>query len=234
MDRYGYLFLGLILFVISMVLLVLSKQLRWVALGAGVVGAILGPIGEILFYYKDYWKPPTLSGGLGVSLEHIIFGFSITVISVLIYPVIFRKEIKLKFKESKLGIVIALFIASFFTLTLFSGRFSINSIYVSSVLFLVCGGCLIFMRRELSRVAITSGLMVMIVGFMIYLVLSILYPDYLQKYWLLDSGGLILKTIAGVPTTELLWFFSYGFLASTGYIYIFRGEISSRLHNSKK
>lgn len=234
MDRYGYLFLGLILFVISIVLLALNKQLRWVAVGAGVFGAILGPIGEILFYYKDYWKPPTLSGGLGVSLEHLIFGFSITVISVLIYPVIFRKEIKLKLNEPKIGIALALFFASFFALALFSWHFYINSIYVSSSLFLVCGGVLLLLRRELLRVAVSSGLMIMFIGFIVYFFLSAIYPEYLQKYWLLGNSSLIIKTIVGVPTTELLWFFSYGFLASIGYIYVFRGEVFDKLHHSKK
>lgn len=228
MDRYWYLILGLILLAISFVLLALNKQLRWVAICCGLAGAVFGPISEIMFYYKDYWRPPTLSGGLGVTVEHFIFGFAITVISVLIYPVVFRKEVKLNFEKPNLAVAIGLFLASFLLLAIFNWQVGINSIFVTSTLFMLCGLILVVLRRDLLKLALISGTMIMTVGQIIYMfLLNGIFAEFLHKYWLLNNSNLLIKTLIGVPITELLWFFSYGFLASIGYIYVFRGEIKT-------
>lgn len=86
MDRYFYLTLSLIYLLLAVILIVRVPRLRFAAIAIGIGSAVVGPVSELLFYYKDYWHPVTLSGGRSVSIEHCIFGFSVMVVAMLLYP----------------------------------------------------------------------------------------------------------------------------------------------------
>lgn len=62
-----------------------------ILLKVSAIGGLAGLISE-MWYFNDYWRPPTLLGNSKISIEDFLFGFSFTGIAALVYKVIVRKR----------------------------------------------------------------------------------------------------------------------------------------------
>ena len=133
MDTYAYLFLSLYVLAILLVLVFARNDLARISLKLGLIGGVAGLVAE-LFYFRDYWLPPTILGQGTISFEDFIFGFSITALSAILYPVLTRTTFENKFTPYK-KLFGLFFIVGAVALILFNIALDINSIFVSSILF---------------------------------------------------------------------------------------------------
>ncbi|WP_296697819.1 hypothetical protein [Algoriphagus sp.] len=58
----------------------------------GVAGGLMGMIAEV-WYFRDYWRPPTLFGTGIVGIEDFIIGFSLFGVGGYIYSSFTNREI---------------------------------------------------------------------------------------------------------------------------------------------
>lgn len=90
-----------------------------------------------------------------------------------------------------------------------------NSIYVSILGFLIIGASILFTRHDLLKDALYSGLLVGGLMFVFYLLFGLIFDGIIQEWWMLKNISGI--TIYGAPLEELMWGFSWGFVAGPAY-----------------
>jgi len=210
---YQYLIGTGIFFIIWLALYIYRKKLRKEMLFMSILIAPLGPISQI-FYLRDYWNPNYLFSIFGFGIEDILFGFFIGGIAAVIYEEFFIKKIKKTKSETNSTIFILALIglALFLILNLAS---KINSIYASSIGFIVIASIILFKRKDLIKNAIISGILVSLIMFIFYLIYLTIFPTIISNWWQLEKISGIL--IIGIPIEELLWGFAWGFLAGPFY-----------------
>ncbi len=214
--KFAYLIGNLfVMFPVWLVLLLRRKDLRKEIISFSILGGIAGPLSE-LWYLRDYWKPE-LMFDWKIGFEDFLFGFFIAGIAASLYEEVFAKHFTKRRSKQKyryllamsLGLLLALIMN---TLTL---GFKVNTIYASSIGFLVLSLIILIKRRDLLVDAVISGLLVGLFMFLSYMVLLAIFPQLIHKWWYLENISNIL--ILGVPIEELLWAFSWGMLAGPAY-----------------
>lgn len=190
--------------------------------------AIIGPISEI-FYFKDYWMPesifPIFLGKFPLMIEDLFFGFAIGGISAVIYEIAFRKKLSRVSVSSKYVVKTA-YVALLFVIVLLGLLgYGINSIYASAVAFVASAMIVIFIRHDLFKNALFSGIGVMFVMFLSYLFLYGIFvsnaEELLKQGWLLHGSSLDTRAF-GIPVTEMVWGFAWGFFAGPWYEFVNR------------
>lgn len=221
MDQYFYILLDGILIITWLIILFLRRDLKKKLFTCSLLGGIMGILSE-LWYLKDYWRPLSFSGGYTI-IEDFLFGFTIVGISATIYDVIFKYK-NIKKERNKLIESILLFSLSFLFLLLLNNIYKINSIIVSSILFIICSLIIIAVRKDLLKQSFISGLLLVLFILPIYFILlNYFSPQYLEKHWLLYHSSLGITILGQIPLTEIIWYFSWGCLG--GILYEFtRGE----------
>jgi hypothetical protein len=207
MHRYEYLIYSLIFLIAFIVLLLCRRDLAKSVVFACALGAFIGPLSEVL-YYRDYWKPLTVLGRAVPSIEDVIFGIAVIGMSLLIYPVVFRKSLQPTGKKSsrrKGGLVLVTVAVAIIIVNLLLG---INSVIATSI---VCAIALVPMlnkRRDLIKPALWTGTMMAGFASVLYFVaLGYIFTDSLKDAWLLNGKLLGILIFGSIPLTELIWFF---------------------------
>jgi hypothetical protein len=211
----------LFFFIVWIILYFHKKELRKEMWIMSLLIMPAGPISELL-YLKDYWHPQYLIKIFGLGIEDLLFAFFIGGIGAVIYEELFIKKIrKGKREHSK---TIALLGVIGVILTIFLNLYlHINSIYSTSVVLILIGIMVIMERHDLLKNAIGNGILVSLLMFIFYIIYTAIFPTIIQDWWKLQNiSGVILL---GAPLEELLWGFSWGFLAGPLY------EFWKDLHN---
>lgn len=169
-------------------------------------------------YFQDYWFPPDFSNfsllGIRITYGDILFGVASPLLTVFLYPFLFRKTAN---KEAKINnelifkYIGLMFIttAGWVLLTIITG---INSIYTSSIGQLFAVLIIIARRLDLISVALKSFLVCGIGAFAFYYIFQLFIgSEYLEQVWLLDSEshGFEIGSVT-VPLTEVLFASSMG------------------------
>jgi hypothetical protein len=219
MDNYTFLLISVGLLPLWVFIFTVRKDLRKKILLSGFIGGFVGIISEF-WYFTDYWRPPQIINGIP-QLEDYLFGFLVTGISVSIYDLVFSRITDKEEKPHK-KLTLLLFFIGLVSLLVFNNFLNINSILVSSLTFNTLALVMIYFRRDLLKRAVGTGLLLVIVITPIYVLLfDWVAPEYWAKYWLLAGNSFGITILGNVPLTELLWYFSWGFLG--GIIYDFTG-----------
>jgi hypothetical protein len=198
------------------IIIIVRKDLKTKILRTSIAGGFAGIVSEF-WYLKDYWQPPSLLGRSTISIEDFLFGFFITGIIVSIYDIVFRKRNIKQEKERKIFFGI-LFLMGVIFLLIFNNWLGVNSIFVSSFVFIIFSAVMIFVRKDLLMPSILSGLLTVIIIIPIYVIFfNIISPEYWDKYWLLTNTKFGIMVLGNIPATELLWYFSFGCLAGIAY-----------------
>jgi len=220
MEKYAYLILGLVLIWLAGVLILVRKDLVRLSIKLGVVGGVAGLLSE-LFYFRDYWRPPTTLGIAKISPEDFVFGFAITACSVIIYPVITRQRFGLYDGPNKIKTYLLFFTGGVLSLLTFNLGLGINSIFVSSALFLTFAVIIVYLRPDLLLPAVLSAVVLTALIVVTYMVLfNSLFPEFWDKYWLLANSKWGIMIFGNVPVTEMLWYFSWILFASVSYPFV--------------
>lgn len=180
---------------------------------------LITPLGVAdAIYFKDYWRPVfTLNTGLHFGIESFIFAFSIGGIASVIYDEVFgMKYVRARKSKRPKHFLITITLLSVVILILNSIIFRTNSIYITSALMLLVGSTVTFMRHDLLKDALMSGLLtglLMLIFYTCYFL--IIFPSAIQNWWLLNNLSGIF--VFGVPLEEILWGFCWGFIAGPIY-----------------
>lgn len=100
MDRYTYLFISLFLFIPWFIIIFKRPDLRRKVIKTSLIGGVAGLIANF-WYFRDYWRPPSLFGNTVISIEDFLFGFLITGIATSIYDTVFNRKYVKKHKKRK-------------------------------------------------------------------------------------------------------------------------------------
>lgn len=177
----------------------------------------LGPILEIL-YFQDYWLPGSIFsfsiGSVRILIEDLIFVFSVSGVASVLYEIFLRKHlIRLPKKiHYFFGLPVILLIGAIVTYTFFI--LGMNSIFATSIGFVLVALLMSIQRHDLFKDALGSGLTLTIVMFIGYISLSWLVlngEEILQTGWFLHGSKLDVRFI-NVPLTEIIWYFAYGMM----------------------
>jgi hypothetical protein len=221
--RFAYLALVVPFLVIWLVLFWLRKDTRMEQVRMSYVIGILGPLSELI-YFRDYWLPesifPIFIGNFPLMIEDVLFGFAIGGIGAVIYEIVFRKRLsKLTVRSTKT--IKSIYILLVFVFVLIGlWKLGMNSIYASAAAFVVSGLIVLFFRHDLFINAVLSGVGVMLIMFICYFfLLNIVISngeELLKEAWLIHDSVLGVR-IVSIPMTEMIWGFTWGFLAGPWY-----------------
>lgn len=221
MIQYQYAFIiGIILFLlIWLFFFLLRKDLRKEMLIMSFLATPLGPLSK-LFYLRDYWDPTYLFPLFGIGIEDILFAFFIGGIASIIYEFFFSNKSK-KVKKGSLLFIGILGIIGVVGMIVFNIILKFNSIYVSSAFFIIIGLIMILKRKDLFKNALLSGLLMIIIMFIFYIIYIGIFPEIVDNFWKVQNiSGIFL---IGIPIEELIWGFSWGFLCGPFYEFL-RGK----------
>ena len=221
---YAYLLLSLWLLAIWIVCFALRPDLRLRMWQASIPGAIAGALAE-MWYFADYWRPPTMLGIGVIAPEDFLVGFAVTGVAVALYDVVCGTKNVPSLPPRKKGLI-AMLVAGLAALLIFSNVLGYNSCLVSEAMFLLLALWIVMVRRDLWKVALGSGLLTAIAALPAYIVLfGWLFPNYWDTYWLLENPFWRSLVWYHIPLTEILWYASWGFLA---------GVLQNYTHGTKK
>jgi hypothetical protein len=218
MEKYAYLFLGILLMVPWAVIFI-RNPFKSGMLRVSFAGGIAGLLAEY-WYFRDYWKPPTLLGEGVYSPEDFIVGFALFGIPCYAHLVMTRRSIDYE-KENKVKNkqFIILFFIGLSSLMLFNVLLGLNSGIVSILTFTFLSFTIWVQRPDLIHVSLkTAFFMLFLIGFFYYLLFNIFFPEFWVKYGLLE-GTLLEKKWYNIPVSELFWYFTWGLLAGTFWEY---------------
>ncbi len=217
-DKYVYLTLAIPFFFVALAIFLYRKDLRSLVVKAGLIGSVIGVVSEY-WYFNDYWIPLTVFESAYLPVEDIIFGFGITAVGATIYKVVSGLSAEKIYPDRKKETLIYFGVAltSLFILTNF---LSVNSILVSSALFILIALSMLYVRRDLCKQAFVTSLLLVGFAVIVYIPLFNLFADvYIENYLLVSGNQLNPNLFGAVPLTEILWYFSWGLLAGTIFDY---------------
>lgn len=211
-SSYAFLVASLIYLLIWVVFYVIHKDLRREMLTLSLLCLPLG-LTEPLFT-MDYWNPELIVGKT-YGIEVFLFCFSMGGIAAVVYELVFRKHLSSKRIKKTHYPVFAIIIGVLVWSVIGVVALDLNSIYVSSIGLLSIGVVLLIFRKDLLADAVYSGLLFAFLMFTVYQLIIRLYPGIVSEVWYLENISSYL--LVGVPVEELLWGFSWGFLAGPVY-----------------
>ena len=227
MDKYAYLILAMVWFVAALALIVVRTDLAPKAAKIAVIGAVAGAVAE-LFYFSDYWRPPTLLGKATISIEDIIAGAGIVVLSYAAYPVLFKvafSSVVYPARKKEYG---SMFLISIIAMAVAVFGLHLNSVLIGALLLLILTIIVAWQRPDLLRVIVWSACIVTTAAFVVYgLIFNLLVPHYWDTYWLLARTNLGL-TVLGVPATEIVWYATWSAFASASYPFVSGKALAAR------
>ncbi len=212
-DKFAYLILSILYLVVW---LVIYWKNPWKSgmIKVGAVGGLMGVVAEV-WYFRDYWRPLTLFGEGVVGIEDYIIGFALFGVGGYIHSSFTKKEIDYtRQTAAKNKDFFYLFFFGCGSLTLFSMVLGIHSGYVTFLTFFLLSVYIWFQRPDLIRLSIISAFVTLFISFLIYYInFNFLFPDFWDKYGMLDQPVLGFK-VFNIPLSEMLWHFSWAMLCS--------------------
>jgi hypothetical protein len=213
-DRFIYAFLPIPFLILTAVIFFKRKDLRRRIIKVGLVGGIAGWVSNI-WYFIDYWRPPSLFGTAVFSIEDFIAGFVLAALGVTIYPFLTKTappKLKGKARLKPLLLVIAIWVLCF---VLFVNVLKFNSAPVSLLIVTLSALFMIVRYPALLKQGIIVGLIMAGIGGVAYfLMFEILSAGYLDRYFLLTDHPLNPTLFGFYPLLEVFWYFSWGLFAA--------------------
>lgn len=211
--QYAYLF-GIIILLIPWTILFwhrkdLRKEMIVMSLIAGV-----GSFFTAYFWTIDWWSPLTISG-TRIGVEDFLLGISGGIAAVL-YEEIFRKRLykrdKLKHSKGLLEILIIssiIFLFAFYILNLSTSI----ACFLAMIFFI---GIVGYLRKDIVISSIVNGFIFTAIVLPIYLVLILLFVDFINITYPYPLSGI---SFLSIPIEELYFWFLFGILISLFYEY---------------
>ncbi len=216
-DKFAYLSLAL-LYLIPWTIIYINSPWKSGMIKVGAIGGLMGVIAEV-WYFRDYWRPPTLFGEAVVGIEDYVIGFALFGVGGYIHSSFTKREIDYSRPgQAQNRDFFFLFLIGCASLTVFSVILGIHSGYVTFLTFFFLSVYIWIQRPDLIGLSIKSAFATLGISFLIYYInFNFLFPEFWDKYGLLKKPILGLE-IFNIPLSEMLWHFSWAMLCS-----MFRG-----------
>ena len=181
-------------------------------------------IGSQIVYLKDWWRPLTITG-TSIGVEDFLIGFFIGGVATIIYEEIYKKKVRLKKRIkgngsnflSLLILFILLFFGSFYIL-------KTDSFYSSVIAFIISISIIYIRRKDLILDSIISGILMLIIGILVYFLLFIIQPGFIKQFWYLNKVWYAVL-LFGIPIGEYIWYFLAGAFIGPLYEYWKEGKL---------
>ncbi len=221
--QYTYLILGLTLFFVWLILYFLRKDIRKEMLIISLLFGIAGLVVEST-YIIDWWKPLTITN-TAVGIEDFLFGFTVGGIASVLYEEVFKRKIRMRKKENLFtkkkdlnnllvgGLLAIIFFGSFYILHL-------NTLFSSILGFGIPTLIMWIRRKDLILDSIASGILLMLVSFVVYSFVNLLTPGWVYEFW--HFNNVPNWVLFNVPIDDVIWYFFAG--AFIGPLYEFWQE----------
>jgi hypothetical protein len=216
-DKYAYLSLAL-MYLVAWAIVFWNNPWKLGMIKVGVAGGLMGMAAEV-WYFRDYWRPPTLFGVGVVGIEDYIIGFALFGVGGYIFSSFTNREIDFD-KESKPvnNEFFYMFLLACVSMTVFTFGLGIHSGYVTILTFLVLSLYIWIKRPDQIKLSLISAFATLAISLLIYFInFNILFPHFWDTYGMLKNPILGYK-ITNIPLSEMLWHFSWALLCS-----MFRG-----------
>lgn len=216
-DKYAYLCLAL-MYMIAWAIVYWKNPWKTGMIKVGAVGGLMGIVAEV-WYFRDYWRPPTLFGEGIVGIEDYIIGFALFGVGGYIHSSFTKKEIDYSRQTKALNReFFYMFLIACASLTVFSIGFGIHSGYVTFLTFFILSVYIWIQRPDLIELSLISAFATLGITLLIYYInFNLLFPHFWDTYGMLDAPILGIK-VFNIPLSEMLWHFSWAMLCS-----MFRG-----------
>ncbi len=189
-------------------------------------GAVAGPISQY-WYLQDYWHPVYTLGKFGF-LEDALFAALVFGISGGVISLFFKTGSVEKTKTyrdwRKIFLAAVLLVSSVFLLTNLLGW---NSIYASSVGFLLLIAVIWLERPDFIKISILGSLFWIIFIALYYNLLLSFWPTLIQDWWLWQNISGI--TFLRIPLEEFFWFGTWGLVGSVIYEWVRSLKLERRI-----
>ncbi len=80
-------------------------------------------------------------------------------------------------------------------------------------------------RKDLIIDSLFSGGLMLILGGIIYIIMQVMQPGFIQEFWYLNTGSWYEILFLGVPLGEYIWFFLAGAFIGPLYEYWQEGKL---------
>lgn len=217
-DKYAYLILSL-LYLLAWFVVFIKSPWKSGMIKVGIIGGLMGIIAEV-WYFHDYWRPPMIWKTGWPGIEDFIIGFAMFGVGGYIHSSFTKKEIDLERQTAaKNRDFFILWLIGCASLTVFSLILDIHSGYVTFLTFMGLATYIWIQRPDLIKLSLISGFATLAIVMVIYYItFGLLYPDFWDKYGMLNDEPILGYKIIGIPVSEMLWHFGWAVLCS-----MFRG-----------
>jgi len=224
--QYTYLIGNLIGLAVWTFIFLKRKDLRKEMLTISLIFGLSGPLVQSI-YIRDWWQPLTITR-TAIGIEDFLFGFITGGILSVIYSFLFNKRIQTK-KQKKirdqkrninfitiLGLTGLILLSGFFL-------FGLNSLISTTLAFSVPILIIWTRRKDLIKNSLVSGISALIITTIVYHLLNIITPGWIDNFWYFDFVGKIM--ILGVPLEEHIFYFLAGAFIDPLYEYWKEGKL---------
>lgn len=216
-DAHAYLAGDLILLPVWLIIYLVRRDLRDQIINMSLLGGAL----SVLFappFLKDYWHPVyTFSLGSWPfgGLEDFLNGFFVVGIASVLYEELFAKRLIANRSRNYLRFA-PLSLVFYILIFMIPAYMGVWSLYAALLSFAVVLCLIFYIRHDLIKDSLMSGLLLGFVSTVGYLLFLKVYPDAI-RFW--DRDNLNSRLLLGIPAGELLWAFFLG--ATAGPLYEF-------------
>ncbi len=213
--KYAYLLANGAFLAVWLLIFWRAKEMRRPMFVMSALAALFGPISE-LWYFADYWQPEIALPLPGIGgVEDLLFGFSIGGIAAFIYESFLVRGLcycNAK-KEKREWFLLVFFGVTAAAMLILNNLFGLNSIFASSLAFIIVAAVMLALRPDLLPNALGSAFLVAGTMFAIYFFGQEFFPtahDWMTRIWKLSGTPQGIIIFKHIPWTEMLWGLSWG------------------------
>lgn len=214
LDKWGYLVGIGLLMAIWTVLFLLRRDVHKRMLIMSIALIPLAPLGQY-FFLQDYWRPPVIlpiviQGHLLGGAADLLFAFAMGGLATAAYPVLCHRFPIKVYKPERMWVILSFIGIEGGSMAILTQMLRINSIFASSIGFLLTALFIVAIRRDLLVDCIVSALISGVALAAAEGLLSFIVPLYLSRYWLLYHTSFGILIAGRVPLTEFIWGATFG------------------------
>lgn len=193
------------------------KDLRKEILVMSILFGTLSVLASYYWWTIDWWQPPTITG-TRVGIEDFLMGFAAGGIITALYPIFTHEHYKKRLVHHHFyqGVLWLLVLANIMWWLISAGwttfwASTVSMLFVASAIFL-------FIRRDLLKDAIISGVLMTLVAWLFYGLILLISSEWITITYL---GGISGVYMLGVPIEEFIFWYLAGLLFGPFYKYWF-------------
>lgn len=168
-----------------------------------------GPVAE-LFHLRDYWHPLYVWNTPMAQIEDLVAAFVTGGLGAVMFDAVFPAPFTRAHRPSTgtLGLMI---VGGWLAVALMTSRLGMNSVPAMSAVSFTIGLYMVARRRDLLFGAIGNGLLFAALLWCAYWALTVPFPRMFSMLWMTQNLSGV--HLGPVPVEELLWGFTWGFVA---------------------